>query len=90
VPTPCHQLSTDTEIRESTPEQVLLNFSASKQNPDEMCAQVIQEARFRVAFNADENANITGGQFDGDNVELNLRTVGPDKNLEDFQIYTKG
>jgi hypothetical protein len=90
VPTPCHQLSTETEIRESDPQQVVLNFSASKQNADEMCAQVIQEARFRVAFSASEDSDIIGGQFDGDAVELNLRTVSSDQNLEDFQVYTKG
>jgi hypothetical protein len=90
VPTPCHELSTDTEIRESDPEQVTLNFSASKQNPNEMCAQQIQEVRFQVMFNASANASIVGGEYDGDEVRLNLREVGPDENLEDFQVYTKG
>ncbi len=90
VPTPCHELSTDTEIQESNPQRVTLNFSANKQNPDEMCAQQIQEVRFRVTFNAAAEAAIVGGEFDGDQVELNLREVGPDQNLEDFQVYTKG
>lgn len=90
VPTPCHELSTDTEIQESDPQQVVLNFAANKQNPDEMCAQQIQEVRFRVTFNAAADATIMGGTFDGDDVELNLREVGSDQSLEDFQVYTKG
>lgn len=90
VPTPCHELSTDTEIQESDPERVVLNFSATRQNPDEMCAQQIQEVRFRVTFNASSDAEIVGGTFDGDQVRLNMREVGPDEDLEDFQVYTKG
>lgn len=90
VPTPCHQLSTDTEIRESDPEQVVLNFSSSAQDDAGACAQVVQEIRFKVTFRAGESANIIGGTYGDDTVELNLREVGADQNLEDFQIYTKG
>jgi hypothetical protein len=90
VATPCHRLATDTEIRESNPEQVVLSFSAEKENEQDMCAQVIQNRRFKVSVQAGENARIIGGTFDGDQVELNLRDVGPQDNLDDFQVYTKG
>lgn len=90
VPTPCHQLSTETRLQESDPQKVILHFSTSKQNDDVVCAQQIQQVRFQLTFNAEENAEIVGGSFDDDSVRLNVREVGPQENLEDFQIYTKG
>lgn len=90
VPTPCHVLTTDTEIRESDPEQVTINFSADKENENAVCAQQIQEARFKVTFEASENAQIEGGTFGDDQVELNLQEVGANENLEEFEVYTKG
>jgi len=96
VPTPCHQLSTDTEIRgsdataNSNSETITVNFSADRQNPDQACAQKLQEVRFRLSFSASEDAQIVGGEYNGAEVQLNLREVGSDQNLEDFQVYTKG
>jgi len=90
VPTPCHQLTTETEVRESNPEQVVLSFAAEKENNEEMCAQVIQNRRFKVSVEASSNAGFVGGSFDGDSIELNLREVGAEENLDDFQVYTKG
>ncbi|PSO45586.1 MAG: hypothetical protein BRC25_01745 [Parcubacteria group bacterium SW_6_46_9] len=90
VPTPCHQLSTETEIRESNPEQLVLSFSAENENEQDTCAQVIQNRRFKVSVQAGENARITGGTFGGDQVKLNLRDVGSGENLDDFQVHTKG
>jgi hypothetical protein len=89
VPTPCHQLSAETEVRESSPEEVIIDF-ASEQNDEEMCAQVIQNRRFKVVFEASEDAVISGGMFGEDRVELNLREAQPGQNLDDFQVYTKG
>lgn len=90
VPTPCHQLSTKTRLQESSPQKVILHFSAEKQSDDAVCAQQIQQVRFQLTFNADENAEIVGGSFGDDSVRLNIREVGPQENLEDFQVYTKG
>ncbi len=90
VPTPCHMLNTDTEIRESDPEQVTINFSAEKEDENAVCAQQVQDARFKVTFEASEGAQIQGGTYDDDEVELNLQEVGSDENLEEFEVYTKG
>jgi len=89
VPTPCHQLSTKTDVRESNPEQVVISFAAEKEG-DEVCAQEVQNRRFKVTFSASKQANIVGGTFDGDRIDLNLRDVGPDEDLDDFNVYTKG
>lgn len=87
VPTPCHSLSVDTIFRESNPEQVTLVFSA-KSDAD-VCAQVISSRRFKIEFNAEQNASIKA-TFNGKEAVLNLIEAGQNENLEDFDIYLKG
>lgn len=50
LPTPCHNLSIDTTIAESYPEQITLNFYVTLS--DGICAQVITEREFKIEFNA--------------------------------------
>lgn len=88
-PTPCHILNHDVSIRESAPEEVSLNFSSRVEDPDQMCAQVISSERFKITFEASEEAVISA-TYNGQDVRLNLQEVGPDENLEDFEVYTKG
>lgn len=87
VPTPCHSLSVDTLFRESNPEQVTLVFG-TKSDAD-VCAQVISSRRFKIEFNANQNA-IIRATFNGKEAILNLIEAGPNENLEDFDIYLKG
>lgn len=87
VPTPCHSLSVDTLFRESSPEQVTLAFN-TKSDAD-VCAQVISSRRFKMEFNAEQNARI-GATFNGKEAILNLIEAGPNENLENFDIYLKG
>lgn len=89
VPTPCHILDTDVTVAESFPEQVTINFSTRVEDPDQVCAQVITNQRFKVTFSASEDADISA-IFNGQEVELNLRQVGEGENLEEFEVYTKG
>lgn len=89
VPTPCHALSHDVTIAESMPEQVSLNLSSSVEDPDQMCAQEISSQRFKATFEASEDARISA-TYNGQDVRLNLQEVGPDEDLEDFEVYTKG
>ncbi|MEX2369023.1 MAG: hypothetical protein WD552_01355 [Candidatus Paceibacterota bacterium] len=89
VPTPCHVLDTDVTVAESFPEQVSINFSTRVEDSEQMCAQVITQRRFKVTFSASEQAMISA-TFNGQDVELNLREVGEDENLEEFEVYTKG
>ena len=87
VPTPCHLLETDVIIRESFPEQVEVQFTVSTQA--EICAQVITPARFKVEFNASENARISG-TLNGKPVVLNLISAGSEENLDEFELFIKG
>lgn len=87
VPTPCHSLSVETLFRESDPEQVTLAFE-TKSDVD-VCAQVISSRRFKIEFNADQNASI-GATFNGEEAILNLIEAGPNEDLDNFDIYLKG
>jgi hypothetical protein len=89
VPTACHLLSTDVTVAESDPEQVTINFTSSLEDPEAVCAQVITGRRFKTTFQASEAAEIDA-TYNGQAVELNLQEVGPDENLEEFEVYTKG
>lgn len=89
VPTPCHLLETDVTIRESSPEQVTINFTSSVEDSDEICAQVITSRRFKATFEAGPDASLDA-TYNGQPVELNLQEVGPDEDLEEFEVYTKG
>lgn len=88
VPTPCHILATDVELSDAS-STASLNFSTTVEDEDEMCAQVITSQRFKATFEAPEDVTIEG-TFNGQPVELNLQEVGPDENLEEFEVYTKG
>ena len=87
VPTPCHLLETDVVIRESFPEQVTVQFEVS--TLAEACAQVITPARFKVEFNASENARISG-TLNGKPVILNLIEVDSGEDLDEFELFIKG
>lgn len=87
VPTPCHSLSVETVIRESSPEQVTLVFNTK--SDAEVCAQVISSRRFKIEFNSDQNARI-GATLNGKETILNLIEAGPNEDLENFDIYLKG
>lgn len=89
VPTPCHILNTEVNVNESQPEQANISFTANVEDGDQVCAQVITPARFKVTFQASENAEISA-TYNGEPVELNLLEVDPDEDLEEFQVYTKG
>ena len=87
LPTPCHILEAEAIVRESFPEQVLIDIKVSTQA--EACAQVITPARFKVEFEASEDAVITAAVND-EPVVLNLVEVGPEEDLEDFELFIKG
>lgn len=87
VPTPCHSLSVSSSIAESSPEQVTISFSTS--TGDEMCAQVISSRRFKIEFNASEQASIRAN-WNGVGAILNLIPALPGEDLDNFDIYIKG
>lgn len=87
LPTPCHILTTTTQIAESFPEQVTINFTSK--DSGEVCTQVITPNRFKIEFEASENAVIKA-RWNGQPVELNLIPAGANEDLSNFEIYIKG
>lgn len=60
LPTPCHELLVEAEVRESYPEQVSLVFyQLNSTSPDLACAQVITPRSFNISFAASPEAQIT-------------------------------
>ncbi len=86
VPTPCVVLETAVRIAESFPEQVTIDFTATSDG--EICAQVIDTRRFKVEFDASENATIKA-TWNGKPIELNLLKASASA-LEAFNIFVKG
>lgn len=87
MPTPCDLLEADATVAESMPEQVTINFNVI--NTAETCAQVETSQRFRVDFEASENAEIDA-QFMGRNLELNLVPPAEGETPDDFELFIKG
>lgn len=87
MPTPCDLLEVSAEIRESFPEQIVLNFSVI--NTAEMCAQVITSQRFSVSASASDKA-LVSATFMGRPVELNLVPALPGETPEEFELFIKG
>ena len=87
LPTPCHILDWTVAVAESFPEQVFIDLTSSTQA--EACAQVITPARFKVEFEASEEARISM-TLNRKPVTLNLIDADPGENLEDFELFIKG
>ncbi len=87
LPTPCYLLSTDSVVAESLPEQVTLQFTATTQG--DMCAQVVTTERFKIEFDASQDATITA-TWNGKPAKLNLIPAGPNEDLLNFEIFLKG
>lgn len=86
-PTPCDLLNWETMIAESFPEQVTISFTVT--NYADTCAQVVTPQRFKVDFDASENASIRA-RFEGRAIDLNLIPAGPDENPDEFELFIKG
>lgn len=57
LPTPCHSLSHEVTVAESSPEQVMIKFTTT---PGEgICTQVLSDKFFRVTFAASAEAKIS-------------------------------
>jgi hypothetical protein len=88
MPTPCDLLKTETQVRESAPEQVTIALTTVNNTTE--CATSVTTQRFRADFTASENASI-GLTFDGKEVRLNLRDAEPGTTPEKLgDLYFKG
>ena len=69
LPTPCHGMKTETMVRESFPEQVVLNFTVTAPPEGQMCVQMIDERQFGVEVAVSEQATFEA-RVNGDIVPL--------------------
>ena len=74
-------------IAESFPEQVTVDFKVI--NNAEACTQVITPQRFKVEFDASENASMRA-RLNGRNIELNLIPAAEGETPDEFEIFIKG
>lgn len=87
MPTPCDLVEVDSLVRESSSEQVQLDFTVI--NNAEACAQVITAQRFLVEAKASKDATISA-TFMGRTVELNLTPALEGELPADFELFIKG
>lgn len=88
MPTPCEKLDTEVFFADGNQSRPEIRFTTVNES-EEMCAQVITPARFKVEFDAPENATISG-TLNGTPVRLNLVEVPEGENLDDFELFIKG
>ncbi len=87
MPTPCHRLIAEPFFTDESRQEVELRFTTSVEG--DVCAQVITPTRFKVDFEAPEQARITG-TWNGGTAGLNLVPVAPGEDLADFDVFVKG
>lgn len=87
LPTPCHILEAEAKVSADAKTVVVALVSSIK--TDEVCAQVITPARFKVTAKAAKNAHITA-TLNGQEITLNLIEAGANENLDNFELYIKG
>jgi len=87
LPTPCDLLQATSQVQESYPEQIVLDFTVI--NTSEVCAQVITIQRFMVSATASSQAT-TRAMFMGREVELNLVPAPAGETPEEFESFIKG
>jgi hypothetical protein len=87
LPTPCHRLLTEPFFIDEGRTQVEVRFTTLLEG--DVCAQVVTDARFKISFEAVEDATISA-LYNGDPATLNLVPVEPGTDLSDFDIFIKG
>ena len=87
MPTPCDLLNWTTSVQESQPVTVIVDFSVI--NNADTCAQTVTPQRFKVAFDAPEDAVIRA-RLQGRDVDLNLIPAAEGETPDDYELFIKG
>lgn len=87
MPSSCDLLNWESEVRESSPEQVGIHFTVVNHTAD--CPQTPTQARFKVEFKASKDANIRA-DLEGKNLEVNLIPAAEGESPADFELFLKG
>ncbi|MCH7529959.1 hypothetical protein IIB50_02465 [Patescibacteria group bacterium] len=72
TPTPCHELSSQIQVRQTKPEQVTLSFETK--SIAGACAQVISKQAFALTFSAERDA-VVRAIFNGELFDLEVTEV---------------
>lgn len=89
LPTPCEELSWETPIAESMPEQVSITFTSKTKEGSEVCAQTLTAQSFKVTVKASEKARFSAS-LNGTPLRLNIIEAGEGEDLENFEVKLKG
>lgn len=89
VPTQCHRLEHEVVFIDGNVSNVEIQFTTHIDDPDALCAQVIQSAPFKVEFEAPENAAVSA-TLNGEGIVLNPVEVPEGEDLESFSEFYKG
>lgn len=87
MPTPCDLLESTSTVKESNPEQVVVDFSVV--NHADYCAAVVTQQRFKVSAKAGPDATFTA-RFMGRPVMLNIVPAAPGETPDNFELFQKG
>ena len=87
MPTPCDLLEVNSVVRESYPEQVVLEFSVINNTDD--CVKQLTNQRFKAEVTASEVASFTATFMERD-IILNLIPATERELPEDFELFIKG
>ncbi len=87
LPTPCHTLQS--AIAAGSGRMVNFLTFTSTYPSDTMCAQVITTKGFKLSVENNPEAKVEA-TFNGKPLRLNIIEVGPNENLDDFEVNYKG
>jgi len=89
MPTPCEILESEAAVAVREPSSDLVTVQFSTFHEGEICAQMLTPVRFKTSFNAGEDAEMKA-TWNGTTVPLNIIEVGPNDDIDDFELYFKG
>lgn len=87
-PNSCYELETKALVMESFPEQVILIFETNNVSSDILCTQVITPKKFRILFQATEQATVSA-EYNGKPIDLLLVQEAALDNLEAMEEPVK-
>ncbi len=89
LPTPCQRLTQSVVKDPTIKNKFTIAFVVSNDPDSTVCAQVVTSRQFKVSFAGPQNA-IVGATLNGQALQWNVFDVGPNENLDSFQINIKG
>lgn len=89
LPTPCHILRHDVVFLDEENMNAEIQFTSSVDDPESVCAQVINTVPFKVEFEAPEDAAISA-TLNGEGIVLNAVPVPDGEDIDSFSEFIKG